>query len=155
MKRIVYSSAARGTIDQDALTSIREQARVRNARRDITGCLLFRDGVFIQLLEGSRIEVDMVFASISRDPRHHRVTVLVDEPITTRAFAQWAMAFRILRPDDPLGTTGQVTLKPASMTDVSRDAPLALQLLLRFAGSTELQPVTVTQTLRRAALTSK
>ncbi len=154
MKHIVYSSAARGTVDQDALAAIREHARVRNARREITGCLLFRDGVFIQMLEGSRVEVDLVFAAICRDPRHHRVTTLIDEAISKRAFEQWAMAFRILRRDEPLGL-GHAPRTAVTMSDVSQNAPLALQLLLRFAYPQELHPVSVTQSIRRALLSSK
>jgi|LNFM01.1.fsa_nt_gb hypothetical protein len=154
MKRIVYSSAARANLGEDELKTILERARVRNARRDLTGMLLFRDGVFIQLLEGSEVEVDLVFESIRRDPRHHRVTTLVDEPITQRAFESWAMAFKVPQRSQ-LDATGGLPRKRTSMIDLSTNAPHALSLLMRFAEPADLAPVAVTQSLRRAALTRR
>lgn len=154
MKRIVYSSAARANVGEQELKTILECARVRNARREVTGMLLFRDGVFIQLLEGSDVEVNLVFESIRRDPRHQRVTVLVDEPITERAFASWSMAFKSPHRAQ-LDATGPTPRRRTSMTDLSTNAPLALMLLMRFAESADLAPVTVTQSLRRRALTRR
>ncbi len=152
MKRIVYSSAAKGQVDAQVLAEILAVARVRNARRDITGMLLYRDGVFLQLLEGSKVEIDLVLDAIRRDPRHQRLTVLVDERLERRAFPSWSMGFHLLRRAD-LGPRGQ---RVKAMSDIARDAPLALQLLLRFAEPAEAAlPVNVTQTLRRAALTRR
>jgi hypothetical protein len=57
MFRLVYSSSARSGMTEDELKLILESAKVRNARRGVTGMLLFRDGVFLQLLEGEEVDV--------------------------------------------------------------------------------------------------
>ncbi len=150
MKRIVYSSAAVGSVDEQTLSDILAAARLRNARRDITGMLLYRDGVFLQLLEGSRVEVDLVMEAIRRDPRHRRLTLLLDERIEARAFPAWSMGYHALRGKD----LGVGTLAVKTMDDIARDAPYALQLLLRFAAPASLTPTATTQKLRRAALSS-
>lgn len=148
MKRIVYSSSAVGPVDEQTLADILAVARVRNARRDITGMLLYRDGVFLQLIEGSDVEVDLVLDFIRRDQRHRRLTLLVDERISARAFPGWSMGYRALHGAD-VGADG-TSAKP--MHEIARDAPYALKLLLRFAEPATLLPESTTQKLRRAAL---
>lgn len=146
MKRVVYSSAARAAIDERALTDILAIARVRNARRDLTGMLLYRDGVFLQLLEGREVEVDLVMNSIRQDPRHQRITVLFEEKIAARAFPSWSMAYRVLPSVESDGSA----VRP--MKEIARDAPYALRLLLQFAEPAPLVPLSTTNALKRAAL---
>lgn len=148
MKRIVYSSAATGFLDEKTLADILGVARVRNARRDISGMLLYRDGVFLQLLEGSAIELGVVFNSIRVDPRHQRVTVLVEETIPSRAFPAWSMGYGVPQ-DSDLTRPGTA---PKTLSEIAHDAPLALQLLLRFAGPAAIEPPSTALKLRRAAL---
>ena len=52
--RMVYVSAATAPLDADALLALLTRARDKNQRLGITGLLLYRDGDFIQLLEGER-----------------------------------------------------------------------------------------------------
>lgn len=146
MKRIVYSSAARVPIDARVLANILVAARVRNARRDVTGMLLYRDGVFLQLLEGGQVEVDLVMALIRTDHRHQRVTALLEEDIVARAFPSWSMGYRVL----PRTASDGSKQRPTS--DIARDAPYALKLLLQFAEPAPLVPVSTTNALKRAAL---
>jgi len=40
------------------------------ASRDITGCLLFHHGQFIQILEGDKSTVDDLIVKIKKDHRH-------------------------------------------------------------------------------------
>jgi hypothetical protein len=95
-----------------------------------------------------------VFESIRRDPRHQRVTMLVDEPIAQRAFEAWAMAFKSPHRAQ-LDATGPTPRRRTLMTALSTNAPFALMLLMRFAASADLAPVSVTQWSRRAALTRR
>jgi hypothetical protein len=52
MKNIVYVSAAVKLLDDDQLFDILSSSRKNNAERDVTGVLLYSEGVFIQVLEG-------------------------------------------------------------------------------------------------------
>ena len=58
--------------------------------------LLFREGQFLQLLEGPEREVKSVFELVKRDPRHRDVTVLLAEAVDERQFPDWTMGFERL-----------------------------------------------------------
>lgn len=93
---IVYVSHAVGDLSVAELERILEVSRRNNARDGITGALLHLDGDFMQCLEGEETMVREAYARIEHDPRHAGAIVLLDEPITGRAFPTWSMAH--LRP---------------------------------------------------------
>lgn len=68
-------------------------SRVNNARDGVTGGLLFSEGCFAQVLEGPQDAVEAAFERIQCDPRHCEVVVLQSDPIATRDFPDWSMAF--------------------------------------------------------------
>jgi hypothetical protein len=94
--QIVYTSTASGSISKVDLMDLLKGSVQRNSRAGITGLLLYKDGGFMQALEGERETVVALFAKISRDPRHHNVIPLISEPIERRNFQNSAMAFRDL-----------------------------------------------------------
>jgi hypothetical protein len=72
------------------------QSREKNTRLGLTGMLLYKDGNFIQALEGPDDAVEALYRSIERDPRHHGVLRLTRQPIQDREFAAWSMGFQNL-----------------------------------------------------------
>jgi hypothetical protein len=91
--RLVYASRAAGAIDDALVKAICEASASRNTEQGITGVLCTQQGqdVFLQVLEGSRQDVNTLYASIVRDPRHRDVTLLAYEEIEQRRFANWRM----------------------------------------------------------------
>lgn len=92
--RLVYMS--RNAIIEEIDTQIShilETSRENNRRADITGALMFNAGCFAQVLEGQRQAIEATFERIQCDERHFEVTVLLFEPLETRAFSNWAMAY--------------------------------------------------------------
>jgi len=77
----------------DNIANILEKSRRNNARDGITGGLLFSEGCFAQVLEGSVDLVESAFERIQCDARHSDVTVLEARTITSRDFPQWSMGF--------------------------------------------------------------
>ena len=75
------------------LEEILEQARSKNAKRGITGALVYVDGVFLQILEGDAGVVLGLMAKITRDVRHETVTVLKQGEIPAAIFNDWNMAY--------------------------------------------------------------
>ena len=67
------------------------QARENNARNGITGALICRDDLFLQLLEGPRDLVTSTFSRILRDERHVDVINLLSSEIHRRLFPEWSM----------------------------------------------------------------
>lgn len=92
--QLVYASRPFG-FDQAVLSAILMDARRANARDDITGALIARHDLYLQLLEGPRDKVEAAYQRIRRDDRHVEVTRLVERPVETRLFPGWAMR------DDP------------------------------------------------------
>jgi len=92
--QLVYASRPFG-FDQATLSNILMDARRANARDDITGALIARHDLYLQLLEGPRDKVEAAYQRIRRDDRHVEVTRLVERSVEARLFPGWAMR------DDP------------------------------------------------------
>ena len=93
---IAYSSSTNGDVSDDELTSILIHAREKNAHLNITGALLYRNGRYIQIIEGPDDAVRSVYASIVADPRHRNIHLVADERIAVRRFPAWTMGFQSL-----------------------------------------------------------
>lgn len=91
--RLLYASRAIKPIDQEFVRSILQQSRDQNEKHGITGvlCTCGKGNVFLQLLEGSREEVNALYGNIVRDPRHKDCTLLHYEEIEERKFFNWRM----------------------------------------------------------------
>lgn len=94
MIQLVYVSSAVRFMNDEELTELLRISRENNARLDITGLLLYKDGNFIQALEGPEEVVLPLYDKICRDRRHTGVMTLVKEPIKTRLFPEWSMGFQ-------------------------------------------------------------
>jgi len=88
--QIIYSSQPFG-FDETTLAGILLDARRCNARDGVTGALICRQDVFLQLLEGPEPQVRAAFERIGRDDRHVDVVVHVREHVAERMFGDWAM----------------------------------------------------------------
>lgn len=88
--RAIYTSRPFG-FDSSILNSILVHARQANARVGITGALICREDVYLQMLEGPEDAVKETIARITRDDRHLEVTVHLAETVSERMFADWAM----------------------------------------------------------------
>ena len=95
--RLIYTSRNLLAGDEGerdaAVAGILAVSKRNNARVGVTGALLFNAGSFAQVLEGPRAAVEITFERIQRDPRHSDVSVLQCEPVATRGFPNWSMAF--------------------------------------------------------------
>ncbi|WP_199799172.1 BLUF domain-containing protein [Erythrobacter insulae] len=89
-KRLIYRSQPFG-FDNAMLSGILLQARRNNQRGDITGALICRHDVYLQLIEGPDDAIDGVFGRILADDRHTNVKLLLEEPCEDRMFPEWAM----------------------------------------------------------------
>ena len=70
-----------------------EDARVGNEARNVTGVLVYVDGVFFQVLEGERQVLESLLESIQRDTRHKSLKVFHRSEVTRRSFDDWRMAY--------------------------------------------------------------
>jgi hypothetical protein len=124
--RLLYASRA---VDPspESIESILAQARQHNTVTGITGILCYGAGIFLQAIEGGRLQVSDLFGHIQRDPRHKDVALLHYEEIFERRFGGWSM--------------GQVNL-----------TKLNHPLLLKYSEKPELDPYSVSGKVSLALL---
>ncbi|MCS6836309.1 MAG: BLUF domain-containing protein [Anaerolineae bacterium] len=134
---LIYVSMAVRPMTDDDLRDILRKAREKNARLNITGMLLYRDGFFLQILEGEQAQVDELFAVIVADERHKNVLKVEEHPITERTFGQWTMGFNPmddLSDEDMAGFTDYLERQDVSYFDNHPDR--MYHLLERFKDRT-------------------
>jgi hypothetical protein len=124
--RLLYCSRSVDTSDA-AIESILSQARQHNPVSGITGILCYGGGIFLQAIEGGRMQVSELFGTIQRDQRHRDVALLHYEEIAERRFGGWTMG----------------------MVNVSK---LNHSLLLKYSEKPELDPYAVSGKVSLALL---
>lgn len=94
LERLVYASQPFG-FESATLNAILFEARNLNAKNDVTGALICRADLYLQLLEGPPKALTATYGRILRDDRHVDVRELLRGPMEGRLFPGWAML------DDP------------------------------------------------------
>jgi len=142
--RLLYASRAVDKISQEELLEILSQSKANNPLIGITGVLCSSGLIFLQALEGGRMEVNALYNLIAADPRHNDVVILSYQEISERNFANWSMGVVNLEQVNPsllLKYSKAATLDPYS---VSGTASMALlhELMARASimGQTTLFP---------------
>lgn len=70
---------------------LHQACQANNAKRGLTGLLLFTGEHFAQLLEGPPETLSDLVERIARDPRHTSMRTLSHKPLARRACPQWSM----------------------------------------------------------------
>ena len=90
---IIYKSKASSTITLDEINTMLVDANYFNKKNKISGCLLYYDMQFIQLLEGDEKAVQSLYSSIKDDKRHYDIETLITKLSHGRLWNDWSMAF--------------------------------------------------------------
>ncbi|MBF9046538.1 blue light sensor protein [Rhodobacterales bacterium LSUCC0031] len=119
--QLIYSSRPFG-YDEATLSGILLQARQANKRDGITGALICRRDIYLQLLEGPEKAVRAAYARIRQDDRHLELRLHVTEPVAQRLFGNWAMlhdpAKSLIWSPEELTDTRRAALFPAELRRV-------------------------------------
>jgi len=100
--RLLYVSQPVGPVTTTVTTSILEKSNIYNKSKNITGVLCQGSGLWLQVLEGERHEVNILYSRIMASRHHHDIELLSMEEISQRQFGQWSMALVHLSKDDPM-----------------------------------------------------
>lgn len=92
--QLIYTSQPFG-FDSAMLAGILAGARRNNRRDGITGALICRRDIYLQMIEGEAAMIDALFGRIAIDDRHLEVTKLCRGTAEERLFPGWDML------DDP------------------------------------------------------
>ncbi|ARB90860.1 PAS domain S-box protein [Legionella longbeachae] len=96
MLQLIYISSATKVFTSEELKRLLKQSRSRNLKQGITGILIYSGHSFMQVLEGSEIDVRDIYASILTDPRNTGNFILFEQNTDKRLFLQWQMQLREL-----------------------------------------------------------
>ncbi len=123
MKQLIYRSQPFG-FDRSMLAGILIQARRNNKRDNITGALVCRHDLYIQLIEGPASAIDALYSRITADDRHCDVRLALSDTVEDRMFPDWEML------DDEMPT---LTWSPEEIAAgaVENAAPDALRAIFR------------------------
>ncbi len=93
MIELVYYSVANPELTSVDIYNILNTARDYNSKNNITGCLLYHNKEFLQILEGEKQVILDLMEKIKKDKRHSNILFLAQENKTERMFSNWSMAF--------------------------------------------------------------
>jgi hypothetical protein len=99
MFSLTYVSSAVKPFSVLELRTLLEQCIRNNRPLDITGMLLYKDGNFMQVLEGEERVVRSVHKIIATDRRHRGLITILEGSTPAREFPDWSMGFRDLGAD--------------------------------------------------------
>ncbi len=130
MLSLVYVSSATRLLSNADLLDILRVSRLNNGSLSITGMLLYKEGNFMQVLEGPDEAVRQIYTRIAADPRHRGLIKLLEDQISERQFANWTMGFKNL--DDLTGEVPGYTGFPRDsfVSDTFQNQPTRAQKLL-------------------------
>lgn len=94
LAQLIYISRPFG-FEARVLDNILLKARAKNAQAGITGALIVRADLYMQLLEGPREALTATLARIVADDRHLEVSLIHCGDVDERLFPHWSMR------DDP------------------------------------------------------
>lgn len=90
---LCYASTATERCSSIEIGLIVEAAKKNNARLNITGVLFFGNNYFLQILEGPRHHINILYNKIVKDERHTNMQVLELREIGSRCFPEWTMKY--------------------------------------------------------------
>lgn len=126
LHRLIYISSGQRKFDADELREILDVSRQNNAEINVTGMLLYLDGNFLQLLEGTRGDVEALYEHISLDKRHSGAIVLSRGQVAERVFPDWAMGLKAVDPAKDGDIAGVFKLGQETIRDKMKDVGDAL-----------------------------
>jgi hypothetical protein len=131
---LAYVSASSRDMTNDDLTDILTTARSHNSANNITGMLLYRNGYFIQALEGEEQVVRALYDKISKDSRHRNVLTVQQEEIQERSFGEWSMGFHNLDAEEVESLSGYTDFldQPFDTDVIAKSGNRAVTLLELF-----------------------
>lgn len=112
MKFIIYTSKATENMTSKDISDILLKARRNNQSMGITGALFYKDGMFLQILEGFDEIIDGLVATISEDNRHNDFKILFEGAKDNSDFTDWSMG------EIPIDS---IELAPSILSNINKD----------------------------------
>ena len=115
--QLTYISEPFPWINVEDLHNILETARTFNAENQITGCLIYSNKLFMQIIEGDKEIIDELYGRIEKDKRHFNVELMHTATVAKRIFSDWAMAYLNLKEQTVDSTIKKIQQKLLLMSE--------------------------------------
>lgn len=131
---LVYVSIAAEPSSGEDLNTLLTTSRKNNASLGVTGMLLYKDGNFMQVLEGEEDTVRGLYQKITTDTRHRGEITLLEDYTDGRQFSDWSMGFRNLNSPEARAVPGysEFLNSPLTGREFSGNPSRSQKLLLTF-----------------------
>jgi diguanylate cyclase (GGDEF)-like protein len=131
---LIYVSEATKPQSPQDMALLVAQSSIYNHSVAITGCLVYHDGCFMQLLEGPRDELDALFEKIARDARHRKLKLVIRAKASRRVFYDWNMVLRDLTQVPSDIDFGPWQQRSISLMDLADDARTCYAFITGYSG---------------------
>ncbi len=109
---MIYTSRSSHVLGPADIKDIFAVSQRNNSRAGTTGALCLHNGIFVQLLEGDRPAVNVLYHRLLKDSRHRDAAILDLREIPYRRFGTWSMGLVA-----SLESNGQLFLKYSASAD--------------------------------------
>ena len=90
---LLYYGVESFRFEQNDFEDLLKQSREKNRHLEVTGKLIYCEGTFIQLLEGTEQNVEDIYAAIKKDQRLVATKLITSGHAESRYFKDWSMDF--------------------------------------------------------------
>lgn len=105
---LIYVSSATNLMTENELGELLVISRRKNQEKNISGMLLYGDGSFIQVLEGTAEDIESTFETIKKDKRHKNLILILDGDLPKRNFPDWTMGYMSVNKEEMKKLEGYV-----------------------------------------------
>ncbi|MDX9716636.1 MAG: EAL domain-containing protein [Thauera sp.] len=130
---LIYVSRSTQPMSEDDVSALMLQFQQRNRRDGISGSLLYKNGEFIQLLEGTKETVLALSERIRSDVRHRDFRIVAEGPMHRRTFTDWGMVLLTLDHDRINADLTARQKRSLSFFDLADDPPFCYAFIAAHA----------------------
>lgn len=131
---LIYASRATRPMNSEEFSTFRRKAVAANRAHGITGCLLYEDGHYLQMLEGREEVVLSVLERIRHDNRHRDIEIVMRAATRHRVFKDWGMVFHGFGSEAPGLDFTPWQRRRITFLDLAKDARACYMHLAAHAG---------------------
>ena len=89
---VIYQSKAQESFTPKEIELMLIKAKRKNKQQNITGCIVYANDKFIQLIQGPKKYISDLYRDIKADNRHANVITLMEETSKEKLWSDWSMA---------------------------------------------------------------
>lgn len=128
MYYLIYISTAIKLLTEEELRGILITSRKKNIAKGISGLLLYSEGVFIELLEGDKMEVILAYKKIEIDRGHTNLIILSTGESSERLFSEWCMGYTTENTTSNQKMPGYINPSTLNLADADSENPAIIAL---------------------------